>query len=74
VGDAAGSEDANQKGIRISREDVTDARAGWAGRDGFGLRGQRNQWAGWAERPDGRQGRSGRNREKEFLNSKLDFF
>jgi hypothetical protein len=25
-----------RKGKRISREDATDARAGWAGRDGFG--------------------------------------
>jgi hypothetical protein len=28
-----------QKGKRISRKDVTDARAGWVGRDCFGLRG-----------------------------------
>jgi hypothetical protein len=39
VGEAAGSEGVNQKGRRISHEDATDARAGWAGRDGFGLRG-----------------------------------
>jgi hypothetical protein len=31
-----------------SREDATDARARWAGRGGFGLRGQRGQRAGWA--------------------------
>jgi hypothetical protein len=28
-----------KKGRRISCEDATDARAGWAGRDSFGLRG-----------------------------------
>jgi hypothetical protein len=39
VGEAASSEGANQKGRRISHEDAIDARAGWAGRDGFGLRG-----------------------------------
>jgi hypothetical protein len=32
-------EGTNQKEKRISREDATDARAGWAGRDGFGLPG-----------------------------------
>jgi hypothetical protein len=32
-------EGVNRKGKRISREDATDARAGWAGRDDFGLRG-----------------------------------
>jgi hypothetical protein len=30
-------EGANEKGKCISREDATDVRAGWAGRDGFGL-------------------------------------
>jgi hypothetical protein len=35
-----------QKGKCISREDATDARAGWAGRDCFGLRGRRGWWAG----------------------------
>jgi hypothetical protein len=39
-------EGANRKGKRISREYVTDARAGWAGRDGFGLQGRRGRWAG----------------------------
>jgi hypothetical protein len=37
-----------RKGKRISREDVTDAWAGWAGRDDFGLRGRCGRWAGWA--------------------------
>jgi hypothetical protein len=41
-------EGTNQKGKRISREDATDARAGWASRDGFGLWGRRGRWAGWA--------------------------
>jgi hypothetical protein len=52
-----------QKGKRISHEDVTDARAGWAGRDCFGLLGQRGRWAGWAR---GRTGRKvGRAESKE---------
>jgi hypothetical protein len=41
-------EGANQKGKRISREDAIDARAGWAGRDSFNLRGRHGRWAGWA--------------------------
>jgi hypothetical protein len=32
-------EGVNRKGKHISRKDVTDARAGWAGRGDFGLRG-----------------------------------
>jgi hypothetical protein len=47
-------EGANQKGKCISREDATDARAGWAGRDGFGLWGRHGWWASWAR---GRVGR-----------------
>jgi hypothetical protein len=35
-----------RKGKRISREDATDARAGWVGRDCFGLRGWRGRWVG----------------------------
>jgi hypothetical protein len=38
----------NKKGKHISREDMTDARAGWAGQDGFGLWGWHGRWAGWA--------------------------
>jgi hypothetical protein len=38
-----------QKGKRISREDATDARAGWAGWDSFSLWGWHSRWAGWAE-------------------------
>jgi hypothetical protein len=34
------------KGKTYSREDATDARARWAGRGGFGLRGRRGQQAG----------------------------
>jgi hypothetical protein len=32
-----------RKGKRISREDAADARAGWAGRDYFGLRRWRSR-------------------------------
>jgi hypothetical protein len=32
-----------RKGKRIFREDATDAQAGWAGRDDFGLRGRRGR-------------------------------
>jgi hypothetical protein len=35
-----------RKGKRISYEDATDARARWASRDYFNLRGQRDRWAG----------------------------
>jgi hypothetical protein len=45
-GEAAGSEGVNQKGRRIPREDVTDARAGWAGEGRFQPVGRRGQWAG----------------------------
>jgi hypothetical protein len=52
-----------RKGKRIFREDATDARDGWAGRDDFGLRGRRGRWAGWAR---GRTGRGiGRAENKE---------
>jgi hypothetical protein len=34
------------KGKTYSREDATDVRARWAGRGGFGLRGQQGQRAG----------------------------
>jgi hypothetical protein len=44
-----------RKGKRISREDATDARAGWAGRDCFSLRGRRSRWAGWARGRTGRK-------------------
>jgi hypothetical protein len=61
-------ESVNQKGKRISREDATDARAGWAGRALSACGRRRGQWAGWAKRPGGPQGRPGRNQEKDFLN------
>jgi hypothetical protein len=52
-----------RKGKRISHSDMTDARARWAGRDCFGLRGRRDRWAGWAR---GRTGRKvGRAESKE---------
>jgi hypothetical protein len=44
----------NRKGKRISREDTTDARAGWAGRGDFSLQGRRGRWAGWARGQTGR--------------------
>jgi hypothetical protein len=49
-----------QKGKRISREDATDARAGWVGRGDFGLRGM--AWpVGWpGQRPNGPQDWPGR--------------
>jgi hypothetical protein len=57
-------EDANQKGKRISREDATDERAGWAGRDDFGLRGRRGRWAGWARGQAGRSVGRAKNQKK----------
>jgi hypothetical protein len=61
-------EGVNQKEKRISREDVTDARAGWSGRDGFGLRGRDGRWAGWARGRAGRKVGLAESKEKEFLN------
>jgi hypothetical protein len=66
VGEAAGSEGVNQKGRHISREDVTDAQAGWAGRDGFGLLGRRGQWAGWARGRVGRKVGQAEIKKKNF--------
>jgi hypothetical protein len=65
-------EGANQKGKYISREDTTDARAGWAGQDSFVLWGRRDGWAGWAR---GRAGRKvGRAENKEKISElKLNF-
>jgi hypothetical protein len=65
-------EGVNRKGKLISREDATDARAGWASRaisacgDGAagGLLGQR---------PSGPRGRPGRKSGKEISKLKLDF-
>jgi hypothetical protein len=57
-------EDVNRNGKRISREDATDARAGWAGRDNFILRGRRGRWAGWARRRTGRKVGRAENQEK----------
>jgi hypothetical protein len=52
-----------RKGKRISHEDATDTRAGWAGRDCFSLRGRRGRWAGWGR---GRTGpKVGRAESKE---------
>jgi hypothetical protein len=64
-------EGVNRKGKRISREDATGARAGWAGRAilayGDGAAG------GWAG-PSGPRGRPGRKSEKKEISElKLDF-
>jgi hypothetical protein len=56
------------KGKMYSREDATDARARWAGRGSFGLRGQRGQRAGWAKDRVGRKVSRAKNKEKEFPN------
>jgi hypothetical protein len=63
-GEAASSESVNQKGKRISLEDATDARARWAGRGSFFLRGQRGQRAGWARGRVGRKVGRAKNKEK----------
>jgi hypothetical protein len=55
-----------RKGKRISREDATDARARWAGRDCFGLWGQRGRWAGWARGRTGRGVGWAKSKEKNF--------
>jgi hypothetical protein len=48
-----------RKGRRTSQEDATDTRAGWAGRDYFGLWERRGRWAGWARgRTDRKVGRA----------------
>jgi hypothetical protein len=67
------SEGANQKGKRISRKDATDARTGWAGRDGFGLQGQCGQWAGWARGRVGRKVGRAEIRKKEISELKIGF-
>jgi hypothetical protein len=56
------------KGKMYSREDATDARARWAGRGDFGLRGQRGQRADWARGRVGRKVGQAEREEKEFLN------
>jgi hypothetical protein len=61
-------EGTNQKGKRISHEDATNARAGWADRDGFGLRGRCGRWAGWARGRAGRKVGRAESKEKEFPN------
>jgi hypothetical protein len=57
-------EDANRKGKRISCKDATDAWAGWAGRDDFGLRGRCSQWVGWARGQAGHGVGRAENQEK----------
>jgi hypothetical protein len=53
-----------RKGKRISREDVTDARTRWAGRNDFGPRGRRGWWAAWAKGQMGRKVGRGESKEK----------
>jgi hypothetical protein len=55
------------KGKMYSREDVTDARARWAGRGSFGLWGQRGQRAGWAKGRVGHKVGRAESKEIEFL-------
>jgi hypothetical protein len=55
-----------RKGKRISREDVTDARAGWAGQDCFGLWEWCSRWAGWARGRTGRGVGRAESKEKNF--------
>jgi hypothetical protein len=55
-----------RKGKRISREDATDARAGWAGQDCFDLWGRRSQWAGWARGRAGCGVSRAKSKEKNF--------
>jgi hypothetical protein len=52
---------------------VIDARAGWAGWDGFGLRGRHGQRAGWASGRVGRKVGWVKNKEKEFSELKIRF-
>jgi hypothetical protein len=66
-------EGVNQKGKRLSREDATGARAGWADRGDFGLRGTA-QPVGWlGQRPSGPQGRPGRKSGKINFRIKIGF-
>jgi hypothetical protein len=55
-----------RKGKRIFREDATDARAGWAGRDDFGLWGWCGRWVGWARGRTGRGVSRAECKEKKF--------
>jgi hypothetical protein len=59
-------EGVNRKGKCISREDATDARAGWAGRGDFGLRGRCGQWAGWARVQTGHKVGRAESKENDF--------
>jgi hypothetical protein len=59
-------EDVIRKGKRIFRKDATDAQAGWAGQDDFGLWGWRVRWAGWARGRTGRGVGWAESKEKNF--------
>jgi hypothetical protein len=63
----------NRKGKRISREDATDARAGWAGRGDFSLWGRRGRWAGWARGRTGRKVGKAESKEKIISELKIGF-
>jgi hypothetical protein len=66
-------EGVNQKGKHISREDATDAWAGWAGRGDFSLRGMARP-VGWpGQRPNGPQGWPGRKEGKLISELKIGF-
>jgi hypothetical protein len=56
-----------------SREDATDMRARWAGRGGFGLRGQQGQRAGWAKGRVGRKVGRAEVKEKGISELKIGF-
>jgi hypothetical protein len=56
----------NRKGKCIFREDATDVRAGWAGRDDFGPRRRHNRWAGWARGRTGLGVGRAESKEKNF--------
>jgi hypothetical protein len=55
-----------RKGKRIFHEDATDARAGWADRDDFGLRGRRGRWPGRARGRTGRGVDRAESKKKNF--------
>jgi hypothetical protein len=55
------------QGKTYFHEDVTDARARWAGQGGFGLREERVSGAGWANGRMGRKVGRAECKEKEFL-------
>jgi hypothetical protein len=62
-----------RKGKHISREDATDARARWAGRDCFALR-ETARSVGWlGQRPNGPRGPPGQKQRKKVFELKIGF-